>query len=190
MPDSGITVVIPTIEPRAALLARALASVTWQTLQPAAVIVEHDRDRSGAAATRNRALERVDTEWTAFLDDDDELYPDHLRLLARFARLGGLDVAYPGYDCDNDPVNMFGIPFSAAFLEQRNFIPVTVLARTAAVRAAGGFRPHPDENGDPCEDWGLWLAMVRNGARFGHLPCKTWRWHIDKDSTRGRADRW
>lgn len=185
---SGITVVIPTIPTRAALLARAVASVEAQTLPPAVVIVEHDHDREGPAVTRNRALERVQTSHVAFLDDDDILYPDHLRLLARFARLGQFDVAYPGYDCDDDPVNMFGIPFSAAFLRRRNFIPVTVLARTEKVREAGGFQPQPDENGDPCEDWGLWLAMLRSGARFGHLPQKTWRWNTG--GTRGRTDRW
>jgi hypothetical protein len=65
-----------------------------------------------------------------------------------------------------------------------------LLERTEAVRAAGGFQAHPDENGDPCEDWGLWLAMHAQGAKFGHLPVKTWLWNNDADSTRGRPDRW
>jgi hypothetical protein len=65
-----------------------------------------------------------------------------------------------------------------------------VLARTDAVRAAGGFQAHPDEHGDPCEDWGLWLAMHRLGASFYHLPQKTWQWNLAPGSTRGRADRW
>lgn len=185
-----ITVVVATIPPRADLLARALASVATQTLPPAEVVVECDTDRLGAAATRNRALERVATEWVAFLDDDDELYPDHLRALARCARLTGTDVVYPGYDADVDPTGMFGVPFDPVLLRRANYIPVTVLARTDAVRAAGGFQPHPDRNGDPCEDWGLWLAMLDRGARFVHLPRRTWRWHNRGDSTRGRADRW
>lgn len=84
---------------------------------------------------------------------------------------------------------MFGIPFDGSLLRRRNFIPVTVLARTAMVREAGGFQPHPDENGDPCEDWGLWLAMHAAGCRFGHLPVRTWRWTLG-DTTKGRPDRW
>jgi glycosyltransferase involved in cell wall biosynthesis len=155
------------------------------------VRVEEDHDRAGAAATRNRALATVTTEWVAFLDDDDILYPDHLLKLARYARLSGVDVAYPGYDVvgGDDPVNCFGIPFDASLLKRRNFIPVTVLARTELVRAAGGFQERPDEHGDPCEDWGLWLSMLDGGAKFGHLPVKTWRWTLG-DTTKGRPDRW
>ena len=185
----NISVVIPTIPARAALLDRAHRSVAAQTLPPAAVIVAVDTDRAAAAATRNRALSQVATDFVAFLDDDDELYPEHLKALARFVRLTRTDVAYPGYDADDDPVNMFGLPFDPVLLRRANFIPVTVLAKTEKVREAGGFQPHPDVNGDPCEDWGLWLAMLDRGAKFAHLPRRTWRWHNHETSTRGRGDR-
>lgn len=173
-----ITVVIPTLSDRTTL-ARAVASVEAQSL-PAAVLVEYDWEREGAAATRNRALAVVETEWTAFLDDDDVLKPNHLRACARHARLTGADVVYPGYDVvgGDDPINCFGIPFDATLLPRRNFIPVTTLCRTDLVRQVGGFQPHPDEYGNPCEEWGLWLALVEAGARFSHLPQRTWVWHL------------
>ncbi len=187
----SITVLVPTIPTRFGQLVRALRSVGAQTLGPSRVHVLEDRGRLGAAAVRNTMLEQVDTEWVAFLDDDDELLPDHLKLCARYATLTGVDVVYPGYEVvgGDDPVGCFGLPFDASLLRRRNFIPVTVLARTAMVRAAGGFQPQPDEHGDPCEDWGLWLSMVDRGAKFGHLPQKTWRWHLG-NTTRGRPDRW
>jgi glycosyltransferase involved in cell wall biosynthesis len=189
-----ITVVIPAIGSRveSGLYERAVRSVQHQTLPAAAIVTQLDVNGEGAAATRNRALAKVDTEWVAFLDDDDELLPDHLKLCGRAARLTGADVVYPGYETagGEDPVNCFAIPFDGVLLQQRNFIPVTVLARTEAVLAAGGFQPHPDEHGDPCEDWGLWLAMHEQGATFYHLPRKTWRWNLTGNSTRGRADRW
>lgn len=187
-----ITVVIPTIKPREEHLRRAVSSVWAQTYTPAEIWVQHDYDREGAAATRNKALEGVATDWVAFLDDDDTLMPQHLRLCARFAALSDADVVYPGYETvgGQDPVGCFGIPFDASLLKRRNFIPVTVLARTELVRSAGGFQPMPDENGDPCEDWGLWLAMLARGARFAHLPQKTWRWYLSDRTTRGRPDRW
>lgn len=184
----GITVLVPTIPTRTEQLLRALRSVQAQTLPPSKVLVEDDWQRTGAAATRNRMLAEVTTEWVAFLDDDDLMYPDHLMKCARYATLQRLDLAYPGYDCDDDPVNCFGIPFDASLLKKRNFIPVTVLARTEKVIEAGGFQPRPDENGDPCEDWGLWLAMLERGAKFGHLPVRTWRWNLG--GTKGRPDRW
>lgn len=184
----NITVIVPTIPARVEQLRRALVSVQAQTLKPATVLVAEDRGREGPAVLRNRLLERVETEFVAFLDDDDWLYPDHLKLCARYMTLQNLDVVYPGYDCDDDPVNCFGIPFDASLLKQRNFIPVTVLTKTQLVLDAGGFQPHPDEHGNPCEDWGLWLAMLERGAKFGHLPIRTWRWN--PGGTKGRPDRW
>lgn len=191
-----ITVVIAAIDTRlglGGLLERAVRSAgEAQTFKPARILVQLDADREGAAATRNHALETVDTEWVAFLDDDDELLPDHLKLCGRAARLTAADVVYPGYQPvgGGDPVGCFGIPFDGELLQRRNFIPATTLCRTEAVLAAGGFQPHPDEHGDPCEDWGLWLAMHEQGATFYHLPRVTWRWNLAPGSTRGRPDRW
>lgn len=185
-----ITIVIPTISVRAVELERAVASVMSQTLPPSVVLIEEDKYRQGPAFVRNRVLERVTTEWVAFLDDDDEFLPNHLKLCARYARLSGVDVVYPGYEVDGgeDPVNCFSVPFDGSLLKKRNFIPVTTLCRTQRVVAAGGFQDHPDEHGDPCEDWGLWLAMLARGAKFGHLPIRTWRWNLG--GTKGRPDRW
>lgn len=189
-----ITVVIPTIAARTgpgSLFERAVRSVQQQTFPPAEILAWLDEHREGPAAIRNKLLGAVTTEYVAFLDDDDEFLPDHLQRCARAARLTGADVVYPGYETAGgaDPVGCFGIPFDGALLQHRNFIPVTTLCRTAAVRAAGGFQERPDEHGDPCEDWGLWLAMQRNGAKFHHLARKTWRWNLAPGSTRGRPDR-
>ncbi len=182
-----VTLVIPTIASRLELLHRALVSVEAQTYRAASVIVEPDLDGLGAALTRNRALERVKTPLVAFLDDDDELYPEHLQRCVWYACARGADLVYPGYDVEGgvDEVNMFGVVFDPALLRQRNFIPVTVVARTEAVRAAGGFQPHPDSNGKPCEDWGLWLAMAEQGCDIAHLAEKTWRWHVHDGQTAG-----
>ena len=178
-PPLSATVVVPTIHGREQQLRRAIDSV-WAQTMPAALQVILDENREGAAATRNRALEHVTTEWVAFLDDDDILLPNHLRACSRYARLTGVDVVYPGYEIDvDDPIGCFGLDFDAELLRRRNFIPVTTLCRTEAVRAVGGFQEHPDENGDPCEDWGLWLAMVEAGYRFAHLPQRTWVWHYN-----------
>jgi hypothetical protein len=81
----GITVVIPTIPPREALLRRALDSVAGATARieqemgvPVSSIVVQDLARNGAAKTRHQGLLAVETEWVAFLDDDDVMHPDHL----------------------------------------------------------------------------------------------------------------
>ncbi len=179
--------IIPTLPSRTDLLERAMRSVEAQTLRADCVIIQPDQAGAGAAATRNAALERVTTPLVAFLDDDDELYPNHLERCVWYADARGADLVYPGYDVagGEDEIRMFAVVFDPALLRQRNFIPVTVVARTASVRAAGGFQPHPDEFGKPCEDWGLWLAMLAGGADIAHLAEKTWRWHIHDGQTAG-----
>lgn len=98
--STNVTVVIPTLPERVEQLARAVDSVNRQTCPPAAVIVETDRHRRGAAATRNAALARVRTEWVAFLDDDDLFHPDHLETLIAGAHESGADLisTYPQPD--------------------------------------------------------------------------------------------
>lgn len=176
----SVSVVIPTIPTRAALLEIALDSVKAQTIPPDAVHVVVDTDGAGPAATRNHGLDFVDTDWVAFLDDDDVLKPNHLRALARYAYLSGADVVYPYFDVVGgvDLIDCFAVPFDPILLRRRNYIPVTVLARTQLVRMVGGFEDHPDESGKPCEDWGLWLKLLDHGARFSHLPQRTWVWHL------------
>lgn len=95
---SGITVVIPTIPPRAELLQRASDSAhdaaVWLRLEmgeQAKVVTVIDFDRQGAAKTRHRGLLAVDTEWVAFLDDDDVMHPDHLTQLYGAALEHGAD---------------------------------------------------------------------------------------------------
>lgn len=185
-----VTVSIASIPPRAKMLARALASVTAQTLQPAAIVVEIDHDRVGSVATKNRALTKVDTEWTAFLDDDDQFLPEHLEKLRRAAERTGADVVYP------IPVRVgapdillrFGLPFCPDSLRRGNYIPTTSLVRTRVAQRAGGFQLCTGQT--RYNDWGLYLAMLDAGAKFVHLPERTWVWNIHGGNTSGQPTRW
>lgn len=188
-----VTAVVPTIPPRMTdgMLGRTLASIYQQTRPPDALVIAVDRRREGAAATRNRAVAGVGTEFVAFLDDDDEWLPHHLEVLLACQQETCADLVYPWFELPVgvDPLGMFGRPFDPrVILEERNYIPVTVLARTEAIRAAGGFQVIDPAN--PCEDWGLWRAMVGQGAKIVHLPERTWVWNWHGANTSGRADKW
>jgi len=178
-----ITAITPTIPPRGLLLGRARASVQAQIRPADAHVIMVDYEHAGPGPTRNAAIDRVETEWIAFLDDDDEWLPHHLRALEKQAFWTGADVIYPigRYDqMGDDPLQQSGRPFDPHRLRAGNYIPVTVLARTQAVRDAGGF---PDTEHAPrmgwqsCEDWGLWLRMLDNGATFAPLHQVTWLCH-------------
>lgn len=199
-----VLVVIPTIPGRDDLLKRAAKSVREDMTQVLVMCaVEMDTEGHGPSVTRNRAVVNalgagVKPTWIAFLDDDDEFHPEHLRKCVEHAAESGADVVYPWFDLNiggrinnaSDPLGSFGKPFDAAAIRENNFIPVTALVRTEVFIQAGGFPetnseawPHPD-----CEDWGLWLRLLDAGARFSHLPERTWTWHWHGKNTSGRPD--
>jgi glycosyltransferase involved in cell wall biosynthesis len=187
----GVTAVIPTIPTRRYYLERAVRSVLNQTHPVDAISVALDKDHEGAALTRNRALESVGTEWCAFLDDDDEWLPEHVESLLGAADETGADVVYPWFLVPDgfDVLAAKGLPFDRNELRLRNYIPVTVLARTKLLRAVGGFTSRGDDE-NPCEDWGCWLKLVEAGASFHHLNQRTWVWNWHGKNTSGRGDRW
>ncbi|MEU8925305.1 glycosyltransferase [Kitasatospora sp. NPDC048545] len=199
---NDITVCIATIPPRGEQLAAALASVAAQSRQPQAIVVEYDHGRTGAAATKNRALARVSTTWTAFLDDDDAFLPHHLERLLWCAETTGADVVYPiphvpRYESGRDPMGRYEAPFDEAELRRRSYIQTTTLVRTELFHKAGGFQLPKQFPGCPFDDWGAWLALLDVGAKFVHLPETTFVWnHWGKGepgipgNTSGMSSRW
>ena len=176
-----VQVLVPSIPVRIEQLARALNSVERQTVA-LEVLVRLDKEREGAAANRNKLLNFADREFVAFLDDDDELYPDHIELLYDLITREKADVAYSIPKIVNqagpvDPYEVFKVKnfeFNPDMLLERNFIPVTVLARRETLVRVGGFEHLPNIYG---EDHGLWLKLLYAGAKFVHLPLQTWQYN-------------
>lgn len=198
MPSIDITVVIPTIPPRAELLRRAIASVLSQTLPPLAISIAVDRDKEGAPKTRDRALRAVRTPWVAFLDDDDEFFPRHLEALADYATSTGADYVFPWYqiiDGDGNEyqdtvLGHFGKDFNPAEPHQTT---ITTLVRTELAREVGFY---PTEDGATIdgqragEDFAFTLGCIAAGAKIMHLPQITWYWRHHGANTSGLPDRW
>jgi glycosyltransferase involved in cell wall biosynthesis len=206
---SGISVVIPSITPRADMLVRAVESVAHQLLPADAIIVEVDNGRTGAPDTRQRGLEKVTTEWVAFLDDDDLMDPHHLATLLATAKEYGADyvwsrfrIGYPDGTVVDGPS-----PLSQATFEQ--FDPdnpaqttVTTLVRTRLALEVGGFAAFEDSqrhiDGQRIgEDFDFTMRMHKAGAVFRHAPVVTWTWsHWGvggpgvPGNTSGSASRW
>jgi glycosyltransferase involved in cell wall biosynthesis len=190
---SGVTAVIPSIPPRMQThLHRAVDSVLQQDRPVDAISVSVDHRREGAARNRTRALSGVGTEWCALLDDDDAWFPDHVRLLIEHAEGTGADLVYPWFELPYgaDPwPGREGAPFDEELLRQFNYVPITVLVRTELLWDVGGFTAKgPPDN--PCDDWGTWDKLLAAGARFSHLPRRTWKWNWHSGNTSGRADKW
>ncbi len=89
-----VTVIIPTLDPDSQLLAQCLTNIG----DGVEVHVEHDKDRTGFAATCNRGVAATDGELIVLLNDDTVPQPGWLHPLQTTARddrmVGGL-LAYP-----------------------------------------------------------------------------------------------
>lgn len=191
-----VTVVMPVHPARwRTTMKRALRSVSSQTVPVAAYSIAADVARQGAGPTRDRALAAVRTEWTAFLDSDDEWHPTHLERLLACAAATGADVVYPACRVIHTRLGVIppthpawdewgrpGKPFDPDLLRQRSYIPVTSLVRTSLAQQST-FTPPP---GSHYDDWGFYVGLLNLGARFVHLPEITWTWHHGPHNTSGQ----
>lgn len=191
MVDIGIA--IPSIPTRGWMLQRALNSVRLQTLQPTQIEVSLDDERLGAPYNRDAALAKLDTEYVAFLDDDDELLPTHLEDCYAAMIEHDADLVFPWFDVVGGlhpfPTN-FGVVWSN---ENYIHVPVTFLAKTELIRECGGFSNNgtfDTSRPNYSEELELLWRIMDTDAVIWHLPKVTWLYHHDSGNTSGRADRW
>jgi hypothetical protein len=216
----GITVVIPAIPPRAALLKRAVDSVTraadyFHTQIPKAppgfirTSIAIDHRKLGAARTRHRALVAAETKWVAFLDDDDEMLPDHLFKLYTAALEHRADyvwsrfrITYPGGACVTGPSFLGEKAFRQWDDDDPCQTTITTLVRTKLALEAGGFAQFDDQGQEidgqrRGEDFEFTLRCRAAGGEFRHVPEVTWLWHHHgigapgvPGNTSGLPERW
>lgn len=181
-----IGVAIPSIPERASMLARAVKSVMIQSHPVHQISVALDVDYEGAGRTRNRALLGLNTEWTCFLDDDDELLPIHVETLVRHQAESGADAVFPAYTVHggSDPFPAFkGLPWDPA--APRSF-PITAMVRTDLAKAI----QFADPQSEHCagEDYHFWLEVNRRGT-ISHVDVVTWIWRHHHSNTSGSPAR-
>lgn len=209
----GVTVVIPSIPPREALRERAAGSA-WAALQrldtspigalidATGVLIVTDERKLGAARTRHLGLMSVQTEWVAFLDDDDVLLPDHLEKLFTAAVEHEADYLWSRFVIVHADGSLQPGP---AFLGEKAFrqwddadpcqTTITTMVRTELARDVGGFEQF-DDTGELIdgqrrgEDFEFTMRCRTGGATFRHVPAVTWHWFHHSGNTSGLPDRW
>jgi len=178
-----ISVVIP-VHNGAHFLPRSIGSVLAQTLEPAEVIVVDDGStdntaevaiglgvkvislgsNGGISKTRNTGIRNALGDWVALLDCDDLWEPEKLERQVACIRpetvliYSGIrifdDKGIRGESRGIDPV------LAGKMLRYCNpIVPSTVIMKREAVLQAGGFR----EDVRACEDWEMWMRLLRLG---------------------------
>jgi GT2 family glycosyltransferase len=206
--QADVAVIIPAFN-SGGYLDQALASVAGQTVRPGAVLVADDcsaddtgdrarrwqgrlpvevirLDRNrGPGGARHRAIQASGASLLAMLDADDFFLPDHLEtMIAVHGAHPGLVSAQafawsPGTGLSG-PTGPRRLPRPAGQLTtllRHNFVNFGFFSR-ALYDSVGGFREQH------CEDWDLWIRMVRAGAAVtmaGH-PTAVHRLRSDSQS--------
>lgn len=215
-----VSILVRTIG-RLPLLRRALATVANQTYSPVEVVVVEDgsaRARHiaaefpmldvvyvslernvGRAAAGNVALARAGGEYCNFLDEDDELYADHVeQLVGALVTRGAGRVAYAtAFEVPSRiegdalveearPTVVFRGPLNRILMATHNQLPIqSVLFERRLFEEVGGF----DESLDAQEDWHLWARYLSRVGEFTFVDKTTSRYRVPLDRTEWTARR-
>jgi glycosyltransferase involved in cell wall biosynthesis len=152
------------------MLAECVASITAQTVRPAAHLIYIDHDRKGCSHATNTVAKMVRTPWIATLADDDLAYPNHLETL--LAHSLHADVVYSKCVINDMRSGEHG----GYTLGDPPNIPSTALIRTSVWRKVGGYHGVVEDNE-------TWQTMLSQGARFQRVDVVTWeyRFHQTED---------
>ena len=159
------------------MLNRALQSVNEQTVKPYEHLVSVDHWGWGnGAVARNRLAAAAETEWLAFLDDDDAWRPQHLSSMLNAGESADLVcslIEWTGegnaaiHDCDPSKLHT-----------SNWFNPSAALVRRHVFLDVGGF---PAPAPPMWDDWACWIRLVDAGARYActHDPeaAAIYNWH-------------
>jgi hypothetical protein len=135
----------------------------------------------GPSAARNHALRQARGALIAYLDCDDEFYPDYLARVHAWRARG--DVFVCGYDFRDDRpdspehgrVTAYNpVPLRGLVLQRNIATPLGVAHSRALLDRVGLF----DESMPHEQDWDLWKRFHRAGAVFLFSDCKNGLYHI------------
>ncbi len=156
------------------------------------LITEPDPDHTGSAATRNRALERVQTEWLLPLDSDDVLMPNATQLLCEAQERSGGDVIsgsawIPQVAGHGEVIGPEEGVVPTDQVKARSWLNCSALMRTEDVRAVGGWEFRWDAHaGLMLDDYGLFYKLASLGKTFIRIPETVIIWNVNGNNTSGQ----
>lgn len=136
-------------------------------------VIYISQKNKGVSAARNAAIKIARGEFYAQLDADDQWTPDYLDVQLGILRNNpDVDLVYPNAtivaEGSSDGLEFMKITPSEgdvnfeSLVRQKCVVMTCVTARMSTIRAAGMF----DESIRSCEDFDLWLRIVKNGGRI------------------------
>ena len=138
-------------------------------------IIYISQENKGVSAARNAAIKIARGEFYAQLDSDDQWKPDYLAVqLCFLSEHPDVALVYPNAIIFGDSAES-GLEYMSicpsegevsfeSLVQERCCVLTCVTARMNAIRSVGMF----DEAVRSCEDFDLWLRIVKNGGRISY----------------------
>lgn len=194
--ENPLVSIIVRTKDRPKLLKNALRSIAHQTYRPIEVVLVNDggcdldieeirnifgdvslnyirlEKNTGRAHAGNAGIENAKGTYVGFLDDDDELYPEHIETLVSFLEQSDYKVAYTDikmvfkdFTGEEEQIidaneTVFSKDFSYKDLLVGNYIPFNSLCFSKEILNSAGWL---DEGLDLYEDWDF---LIRIGQKY------------------------
>ena len=149
----------------------------------------YNEKNMGAPYCRNIGIKLSKTKYLAFTDDDDEWLPNKLELQLKKMQ-ADIGLVYT-WALSIDESGKQGYKYDSLYsgsditnLLKSNFIPSSsVLANKAAIVKAGGF----DLKMVSCQDWDMWLRVMKKGYKIDVVPKELLIYHLHKSASIGKS---
>ncbi|HSE32184.1 MAG TPA: glycosyltransferase [Pyrinomonadaceae bacterium] len=138
-------------------------------------IVYISQQNKGVSAARNAGIKVAKGKFYAQLDSDDQWEPDYLAVQVRFlTERPDIGLVYPNAIIFGDSSDV-GLEYMKicpsegevsfeSLIEERCIVLTCVTARMSVIKSVGMF----DEALRSCEDFDLWLRIIKNGGRISY----------------------
>lgn len=212
-----VTIIIRTYGDRSInLLKEAISSIKNQIYKNIEIIVIEDGtnnakkhldndiiyksiSKAGRCVAGNVGLGLAKGNYIMFLDDDDQIYPEHISTLAEeldnnkeIYAVYSASIEIPTNFISLNPLNYkesnskktYAVPFSRPLLWHTNFMPIqSILFRRSLYDMYGGF----DVNIKQLEDWDLWLRYsFKHDFKFINKVTSFCRVPLNKKKSKNR----
>ncbi|MEW6446146.1 MAG: glycosyltransferase [Pseudomonadota bacterium] len=145
-------------------------------------------DKRGRSRAANIGLQHATGRYIGFLDDDDWILPNHIKLLvSALENDNSAPAAYSGVDCvsiingEETVLHQFNDSFDHIRLAFNNFMPIHSVLFRSSIRDEGY---HFNEKLDMYEDWNFWLQIAQKGD-FIHVNGVTAKYRMTEGSGSG-----